>query len=215
MENQLIQEFLSRKTPTTEKARFNFAVPETVDTDLLTCYAYNVRIRGMAYIATSDIVRVVNSVSKWLKNGRQGLILHGKVGTGKSIMLQAIAMLIDVYNQQYPENKRIGMQVSAASEVCEAAASKNEDDQVLVRRLKNCSYAGIDDLGTEALTVKSWGTELSPILDILYSRYDNQKLTVITTNDSMEGLRKKYGERIYDRFCEMYDRVTFDFESFR
>jgi hypothetical protein len=31
----------------------------------------------------------------------------------------------------------------------------------------------------------------------------------------MEGIREKYGERIYDRFCEQYDRINLNFQSFR
>jgi DNA replication protein DnaC len=107
------------------------------------------------------------------------------------------------------------MKIFSAPAICELPLSKNEDDLTTLARLKTYRYLGIDDLGTEPVTVKSWGTELSPVIDALYARYDKRMVTVITTNDSLEKLKSKYGDRIHDRLCEQYDRIAFNFNSFR
>ena len=73
----------------------------------------------------------------------------------------------------------------------------------------------IDDLGEESLTVKNYGNEQSPLIEVLYKRYDKRQFTVITTNKSEEEIQQMYGERIADRFKEMFDRVFFGHQSFR
>ena len=203
-----IQEYLLMKIKTTERQRFNFRIPDIIEAMLKHCYRYVVESKKRAFEPTPETMRVIQSVASWLKDGKVGLILTGKCGTGKSIMLQAIALLIEYYNlERYPQ---YSMDVISATEICNL--SRKDDD---LSRFKRCRYLGIDDLGTESLTVKSWGTELSPVLDILYCRYDSRSITIITTNDTIEELQKKYGQRLYDRFCEIYDRIPFDFKSFR
>lgn len=57
--------------------------------------------------------------------------------------------------------------------------------------------------------------EISPFVDTIYYRYDRQKFTIMTSNLSAEDLADKYGERIADRFTEMFDRIAFENYSYR
>ena len=41
------------------------------------------------------------------------------------------------------------------------------------------------------------------------------QLTIITSNLDDEGIEQRYGARITDRFEEMFDRISFDNESYR
>lgn len=139
--------------------------------------------------------------------------LLGGCGTGKSRMLQAINLLIQqrTHGSARPQQ----LQVAGATRLCELCLSDSARDAELLRRQKTYQYLGIDDLGIEQTYVKRWGTDLSPILDTLYARYNHRLTTIITSNDSPDMLRVKYGERMYDRFCEQYDRIVFAFPSFR
>lgn len=210
MEERLsIQDFLSG-LKITVKTRFNFAVPDTVEADLTACYRDVVERFGCRYAPTPDTARVLRSAARWMREGKPGLLLTGAVGTGKSKLLLAISAIIAYYTLG-----RQGIKIFSAPDICELSRSGDDDNAITFRRLKTFWYLGIDDLGTEPITVKSYGTELSPIIDILYARYDKRLVTVITTNDSLEALKDKYGERIHDRLCEQYDRITFNFKSFR
>ncbi len=206
-----IQDYISA-IRITDNPRFNFVVPGTVVTDLTACYTAVVESRGRKFIADVNTQKVISSVANWFLRGKHGLILTGKVGTGKSVMMRAIAMLINFYSSQ-----RTTMKIISAIDVCELARNerKTDEDIDVFNKLKTYHYVGLDDLGTEPVNVKVWGSEVSPVIDTLYSRYDNMKVTVITTNDNMDIIRKKYEDRIFDRLCEQYDRVSFDFESFR
>jgi DNA replication protein DnaC len=183
-------------------------VPDTVEADLTACYRDAVERFGREFTPTPDTLRVLKSAARWMRAGKSGLLLTGAVGTGKSKLLLAVQRLISYYSGDCNDLK-----IFSAPGICEL--SRAGDDVTTFSRLKTYWYLGIDDLGTEPATVKSWGTELSPIIDTLYARYDKQMLTVITTNDSLDTLKDKYGERIHDRLCEQYDRITFNFKSFR
>jgi DNA replication protein DnaC len=191
-------------------------IPDTVEADLAACYQSTVEGFGCNFKPTPDTARILKATANWLKKGKSGLLLTGSVGTGKTKLMQAISLLIGYYTfDETNDESRQGLKIYSAPKICELASSNEERESVITARIKTLRYVGIDDLGTEPLTVKNWGTELSPVINTLYERYDKQLVTVITTNDGLETLRKKYGERIHDRICEQYDRITFNFKSFR
>lgn len=86
----------------------------------------------------------------------------------------------------------------------------------LLADLKGTELLFIDDVGTEATSVKVWGNEVSPMVELLYQRYDRQLFTVITSNlESEDDIVNRYGDRINDRFAEMFDYLPFDNQSYR
>ena len=191
--------------------RFSFQMPATVFDDLLQCYAHFVKASEREVRITADTEKVLHSAANWLKMGKRGLLLYGNCGTGKSKMMQAMSYLIAYYSN----NQLNGIKVFSESEVVKFSKSKDEKESAIFDNLRRWRYVGIDDLGTEPVTVKNWGTDTSPVIDILYKRYDAMKVTVLSTNLNMERIREIYGERIFDRICEMYDRISFNFQSFR
>jgi len=56
---------------------------------------------------------------------------------------------------------------------------------------------------------------LSPIIDLLEHRYNEQLFTLITTNLNAEQIRERYKARIADRFNEMLEVIVFEDGSFR
>lgn len=205
-----IAEYLSRKELFTKAIRFKFAVPDTVLYDLTQCYAHCVGHSGTIFKKTTDVERVLKSISNWMQSGKPGLLLYGNCGTGKTRMIQALSYLFHFY-----ANERNTLRVCSATDMTELALSKNEHELLNFNMMKTANYAGIDDLGTEPENVKSWGTDKSPVADVLYHRYNGMKVTVLSTNLNMEMIRQRYGERIFDRICEQYDRISFNFQSFR
>lgn len=160
---------------------------------------------------TADTEKVLRSASNWIKSGKRGLLLYGNCGTGKTKLMQALSHLFVYYtgNRIYPPP------VYSAAEIVRLSLSKDEKEMIRFDGLKTARYVMIDDIGTEPANVKNWGTDTSPVIDVIYSRYDAMKVTVLSTNWNMEMIGKTYGPRIYDRLCEMYDRISFNFQSFR
>ena len=195
----------------TANPRFSFQMPATVFEDLAQCYSHMVKASGREMQLTADSEKILRSASNWLKSGKRGLLLYGNCGTGKTKLMQAMSHLIAYYHN----NSLNKIHVFSAGEIVRLSLSKDEKECTIFNCLKTWRYVGIDDLGTEPVNVKNWGTDTNPVIDVLYKRYDAMKVTVLSTNKNMDGIRETYGERIFDRICEMYDRISFNFQSFR
>ena len=57
--------------------------------------------------------------------------------------------------------------------------------------------------------------ERTPILDVLYHRYNLQLITVVTTNLEDRDLAERYGTRMLDRMNETFDRLYYAGNSYR
>ncbi len=73
----------------------------------------------------------------------------------------------------------------------------------------------VDDVGIEPLEVMEYGNVVSPTVELLTRRYDGQLFTLLTTNLTPDGIRKRYGDRIADRLNEMAVVIPFKNPSYR
>lgn len=168
------------------------------------CYKFQVNYRQGEYLP-GEVNPMIESAARWIVEGRKiGLMLYGKVGSGKSTLAAAIRqMLIVTFGQRI--EKVTALELSRAA----------KDDRDSFSNYLNCKMLLIDDMGEEPTTVKSWGNEISPFVETIYSRYDKQRFTIITTNLLEDEIKEIYGVRVADRFNEMFDRIYFDNKSYR
>ena len=72
-----------------------------------------------------------------------------------------------------------------------------------------------DDLGVEG-TVNYYGNLISPMTDILLTRYDyflsHAMQTIITTNLNSQEIEARYGIRVRSRLREMMNLISFPAE---
>ena len=186
--------------------------PEDVPAMLRECYIAEVMRRRMQFIDDEATQSHIDKAAKWLTgNCKPGLLLFGTVGNGKSTLARAIGSLIGIlYESAYFDQRKTVRTVSAL-ELADIA--KNEPERF--NGIKKAELLAIDDVGTEPSVVKVWGNEISPFVDTIYYRYDRQLFTIMTSNLNAEDLANKYGERIADRFTEMFDRIPFINHSYR
>lgn len=137
--------------------------------------------------------------------------MHGTVGNGKSTLARAIGGLIGILYESTYSDRRKAVRTVSALELADIA--KNQPERF--DSIKKAELLAIDDVGTEPSVVKVWGNEISPFADTIYYRYDRQLFTIMTSNLNAEELANKYGERIADRFAEMFDRIAFENHSYR
>lgn len=176
------------------------------------CYIAEVGRRRMQFISDSATESHIEKAAKWLTgNHKPGLLLHGTVGNGKSTLARAIGSLIGVLYQSSYSGQRKTVWTVSALELADIA--KNQPERF--DKIKKAELLAIDDVGTEPSVVKVWGNEISPFVDTIYYRYDRQLFTIMTSNLNTEELANKYGERIADRFTEMFDRIAFENQSYR
>ena len=124
--------------------------------------------------------------------------------------MHAIKRLIWTLSQEEREGYKHNLEEIRADDLTEIAKNGLE-----FNKWKRVELLAIDDAGLEPSVIKVWGNEKNPFVDLIYSRYDNQLFTIITTNLNESEFLDKYGIRISDRFAEMFDQIAFNNKSFR
>lgn len=201
-------------------------------------YRQDVMDRRGAFKDDEETNRRLRMIAGWLTSGknRSSLLLYGGVGNGKTTMVQAIASVFDSLRDgagDVAKTKRYGY-TKTAEEMQEYALLRKfeslpspkvitaqklawlaKNDEAQYEKLSGCKFLIIDDLGCEPVSVKNYGTEITPVTDIIYRRYETMSPTVITTNLDKNDIRNLYGLRVSDRIEESYDSIAFTNESYR
>lgn len=145
---------------------------------------------------------------KW--NINKGLYLAGKVGCGKTVLLQAFCEVL-----HFISNHTIEM--IPAPELCRKIAEKGYDSYI-------SRPLFIDEVGREALEMNAFGNKIHPIKELMALRYNSGARTFFTSNFKLSSLSKwrnekgeliGYGSDIGDRISEMTNIVEMPGESRR
>ena len=147
-------------------------------------------------------------VERWeqMKEGNHGLLLWGKVGTGKSYFAGCIANAL--------MEKEIPVRMTNFALILNDLAASFEGRNEYIDRLCRYPLLIIDDFGMER------GTEygLEQVYNVIDSRYRSGKPLIVTTNhtpDMLENPQDTAHARIYDRLIEMCSPVCFTAKNFR
>ena len=147
-------------------------------------------------------------VERWeqMKDGNHGLILWGKVGTGKSYFAGCIANAL--------MEREVSVRMTNFALILNDLAASYKDRNEYIARLCSFPLLILDDFGMER------GTEygLEQVYNVIDSRYRSGKPLIVTTNLTLEELwnpEDTAHKRIYDRVTEMCTPVRFTGENFR
>lgn len=137
-------------------------------------------------------------VADWLTDNRgRGLFLYGNCGRGKSLLCRYVLPAILL---------KYGQRVVTAFD----AQEMNRDiDFVLSKHL-----ISLDDVGTEEQSVK-YGERRLAFAEIMDAAEKYNKLVIVSTNLSVDDVKKRYGDRILDRILSTTTRVLFEGGSLR
>lgn len=138
----------------------------------------------------------------------RGIYLSGYVGVGKTALFDTIQELTrDAFNKNY-------FRTFEASRI---ALIRNEEE--FSQALNYSGAALYDDLGSEPESVKIYGSEILPMVEIIMARYRLYQRkgvpTYFTSNFTIEDLEEKYGTRITSRLTEMCSVLKLDGKDMR
>lgn len=144
-------------------------------------------------------IKVINHIF----NGDTGVILNGHVGNGKTTLFRLANDALNLMG--------IKCEMINVNTLC-SLVSKHGEDEIFKREH---GLLILDDLGSENEIIKNYGNNLDPVKQLLFLRYESRARTFVTTNFNADMLKAKYGERLADRFKEMFKIYTFFGQSKR
>lgn len=182
---------------------------------LVHLYREEVAKRGRQFENSDNVAANIEKVMGWLYNSdKQGLLLCGTVGNGKTTLAKATVRLINYYNKNYVQGAEIWRE-SVKEITAYDLTTYARDNKEKYASCKNALRLFIDDVGIEESGVKNYGNVICPFAELLFDRYRDNRLTIITTNLTMEQIKEKYDSRVADRMMEMFWRMVFTSASYR
>lgn len=173
---------------------------------LVGAYAENVSKHYRQFIPTTNIADKFQKVCNWLiRSRRNGLLLYGRVGAGKTVMALSISRILRC-GRSYEQ-----VIYKTSGDLAELFQSNRD----FFHQISLAEVVIIDDLGCEPADVNIYGTIYSPFREFIHKRYARNLITVISTNLDNPTLMERYGERVWDRMYEMFDRIIYTEESYR
>ncbi len=140
---------------------------------------------------TPSVGKASRAANKFARDSNGWLVLHGKVGTGKTHLAAAIANVA--------LDNKVKLMFKAVPDLLDsmrAAFSPSSDTKYdeLFENVTITNLLILDDLGTESPT--PWAQE--KLYQIINYRYNQRSPTIITTNRPLEQLDYRIASRIRD-----------------
>ncbi len=216
----------------TAKVVYKLPAPvEAVESIMMAKYAQ----LAQNFANDSKTVERIRYVSQWLTdtNKSHSLLLMGRVGNGKTTMLQCVVRTCEAL-RMYGESKKgefwrltsnLPENVTQRSQLKQYQAWANMRKPAVysanqfIEAWSGGKYLGadilcIDDLGSEPVSVKVYGTDRTPLADVICDRYDRGLPTIICTNLNDDEICQIYGKRIADRLRD-YNSLVYEELSYR
>ena len=209
----LTQRLVAQKTT---RDRFRFPCSREQAIDLLTAaYRAEVAFRHRQYIDDEHTRAHIAALAEFLTGDtpKFGVMLCGSYGNGKSTLAYALRSATNLLNRcgEFGDGNT-GIRLEDARDIAKLYSDR---DPKAYSALKRHERIIIEDMGKEPVEQMNYGNVISPVVELLEYRYNNQLFTVITTNLTPKDIRAKYGNRIADRFNEMMQVMTFDNGTYR
>ena len=184
---------------------------ETLEEVLSQIYRKAVESRGIEFqdITDTEVGAKIQKAADWMMGSpvRSGLLFQGTIGSGKTTLMYAMYGLYKqfaspvIYTTAYDLHTQFKHQL-------EKEASRYEE-------FLRAKYLFLDELGSEPERCQSYGTEYTPVQNLISYRYDRKLPTIVTTNIADDKILDRYGPRMMDRINEMFSILRFKGDSYR
>lgn len=184
---------------------------EALEEMLSQIYRKAVESRGIVFqdITGTEVGAKIQKVAEWMTGSpvRSGLIFQGTIGSGKTTLTYAM----------YGLYKQLASPViyTTAYDLHTQFKHYLEKEDSRYEEILRAKYLFLDELGSEPERCQSYGTDYTPVQNMISYRYDRKLPTVVTTNLADDKILNRYGPRMMDRINEMFSILRFKGDSYR
>ena len=174
-------------------------------------YRKAVESRGIEFqdITGTEVGAKIQKAAEWMLGSpvRSGLLLQGTIGSGKTTLMYAM----------YGLYKQLASPVIFTTAYDLHAHFKHQQEREPSRyeEFLRAKYLFVEEAGAEPERCQSYGTDYTPVQNLISYRYDRKLPTIITTNLADDKLLDRYGPRMMDRINEMFSILRFKGDSYR
>lgn len=184
---------------------------EALEEMLTQIYRKAVESRGIEFqdITGTEVGAKIQKVAEWMTGSpvRSGLIFQGTIGSGKTTLTYAM----------YGLYKQLASPViyTTAYDLHTQFKHYLEKEDSRYEEILKAKYLFLDELGSEPERCQSYGTDYTPVQNLISYRYDRKLPTIVTTNLVDDKILDRYGPRMMDRINEMFSILRFKGDSYR
>lgn len=184
---------------------------EVLEEMLTQIYRKAVESRSIKFqdITGEEVGAKIQKVVEWMTGSpvRSGLIFQGTIGSGKTTLTYAM----------YGLYKQLASPViyTTAYDLHTQFKHYLEKEDSRYEEILRAKYLFLDELGSEPERCQSYGTDYTPVQNLISYRYDRKLPTVVTTNLADDKILDRYGPRMMDRINEMFSILRFKGDSYR
>ena len=174
-------------------------------------YRKAVESRGIEFqgITGTEVGAKIQKAAEWMLGSpvRTGLLLQGTIGSGKTTLMYAM----------YGLYKQLASPVIyvTADDLYSHFKRQLEKEASRYEEFLRAKYLFLDELGSEPERCQSYGTDYTPVQNLISYRYDRKLPTIVTTSIADDKILDRYGPRMMDRINEMFSILRLKGDSYR
>ena len=162
---------------------------------------------GADYDIMKRIFEFTKDYAEHFNSGSGSILMFGRTGLGKTHLSLSIANA--VLKKGYSVIYDSAINILRKIEKEHFGRSDNDGDTLSL--VLDCDLLILDDLGTEFET----SFYSSVIYNIINTRLNSNKASIISTNLDYAGIERRYDERVVSRLCDVYTCLEFKGEDVR
>lgn len=163
----------------------------------------------------SELIKYIHGDESCIYDLNKSIALIGRTGSGKTKTMEIMSQYMNIDDVKYIKNGkliRFNYKIISSREIVNQYAIKGYD---AIQKYIMISNICIDDIGSESISAKYYGTELNAIEEIIEMRYSKGLMTHFTSNYNTDDILELYGSRVHSRIMQTCNIITLNGKDYR